>query len=318
LKERIVFCEDTLESNTDPCVAFVNGQLDISDQYNPAGIWQLGFQSRHHFLSADLDSIDVRILDDSPTLSGASMIYVDNIYYLISANAYDGDLVVLKYDNLWNYIETIPIISEANWSQGVTFDGERFYIAYLDTRLRTDPDFFPVWNNVHLAAFDREWNLLDDVAVTSYDTTDHQQTGRPWVIRHGNRLYVSYDIDSIDAVTHEEMLRWQARVNIYELNPDFTSVEDRAGNFSGTALEQNCPNPFSDHTSITYTTPITERVSLKVFDADGRQVATLVNEKKQPGKYTVPLNTNDLPNGIYFYHLTCGNYSQTKKMILIK
>jgi hypothetical protein len=318
MKEKFVYMLDTFEANSDPCVAFVNEQLDVSDQYNPSGIWQEGSASRHHFFSPDLDSITVRILDDSPNISGASMIWVEGFYYLISASEYTQGLVVLKYDNNWNFIEMNNLIDEANWSQGVAFDGQRLFVAYLDTRLRTEPHFFPVYNNVHVAAFDREWNIVDDVAVTNFDTTDHIIAGRPWVILHDNRMYVSYDVDSLDPVTHEELKMWQARVSIYELNPDFTSVEDRAENFSGTALEQNYPNPFSDHTSITFTTPIMERVSLNVYNADGRQVASLVNEQRQPGKYAVTLDAKELMNGVYFYKLITADYIQTRKCIVVK
>jgi hypothetical protein len=68
---------------------------------------------------------------------------------------------------------------------------------------------------VHLAAFDRAWNLIEDVAVTNYSSTDQQFTGRPWVLLHGNKLYVAYD----DVPLPEDLEKIQAFVSIYELNP---------------------------------------------------------------------------------------------------
>jgi hypothetical protein len=59
-------------------------------------------------------------------------------------------------------------------------------------------------------------------------------------------------------------------------------------------------------------------VSLKVYDILGREVATLVNEKQKPGNYQVEFDCTDLTSGIYFYKLESGNYSEVKKMLLLK
>jgi hypothetical protein len=59
-------------------------------------------------------------------------------------------------------------------------------------------------------------------------------------------------------------------------------------------------------------------VTLKVYDALGNEIATLVNEEKQPGIYEVEFNATDLSSGIYYYTLQTGSFNQTKKMILIK
>jgi hypothetical protein len=100
---------------------------------------------------------------------------------------------------------------------GIAFDGQRFYLAYMDTSLRSSPAFLPVSLNVHLAIFDRDWNLIEDVAVTNYTRADYKQPGRPWVLLHGNYVYVSYDLDTIDPTTKEEQGQWQAVVSMYEL-----------------------------------------------------------------------------------------------------
>ncbi|MEP0860022.1 MAG: T9SS type A sorting domain-containing protein, partial [Ignavibacterium sp.] len=59
-------------------------------------------------------------------------------------------------------------------------------------------------------------------------------------------------------------------------------------------------------------------VTLKVYDVLGKEITTLVNEEKQAGVYEVEFDGRNLPSGVYFYKLTAGNYSQTKKMILLK
>ncbi len=83
-------------------------------------------------------------------------------------------------------------------------------------------------------------------------------------------------------------------------------------------LNQNYPNPFNPTTKIKYSIPKTSNVELKVFDILGRKVAELVNEEKPAGNYTVDFNASKLSSGIYFYRITSGNFTQVKKMILLK
>ena len=86
----------------------------------------------------------------------------------------------------------------------------------------------------------------------------------------------------------------------------------------GFYLLDNYPNPFNPTTKIEYLVPETSMITLKVFDSLGREVSTLVDEIKSPGKYEVNFDGSDLTSGVYMYVLTAGNYSQIKKMILLK
>ncbi|MCB0721127.1 MAG: T9SS type A sorting domain-containing protein [Ignavibacteriae bacterium] len=83
-------------------------------------------------------------------------------------------------------------------------------------------------------------------------------------------------------------------------------------------LSQNYPNPFNPSTKITFSLPTNDHVSLKVFDITGKEVAVLVNESLNPGLYEVRFDAENLPSGMYFYRLTSDNFSETKKMVVIK
>ena len=83
-------------------------------------------------------------------------------------------------------------------------------------------------------------------------------------------------------------------------------------------LAQNYPNPFNPATTIMYEIPQYVFVTLKVYDILGREVAKLVNEEKPAGTFNVEFDGKALTSGIYFYQLKAGNYSETKKMILLK
>ena len=83
-------------------------------------------------------------------------------------------------------------------------------------------------------------------------------------------------------------------------------------------LSQNFPNPFNSSTTIHYQLPKDNLVSLKVYDVLGNEVKTLLSENKRAGYYTITFSVNDLSSGIYFYKLTAGEYSATKKFLLLK
>jgi hypothetical protein len=84
------------------------------------------------------------------------------------------------------------------------------------------------------------------------------------------------------------------------------------------ALYQNYPNPFNPATNITFDLPKGDFVRLKVYDALGREITTLVNDYRQAGRHTIQFNANELSSGIYFYKLSYENNSITSKMILSK
>jgi hypothetical protein len=294
--EKTVPLKSPNEADLDPSVAYLNGQLDVSDQYNPNGKWQDGVASHHHFFSTGLDSLGIMVLSDSPHISGVSMIFADGVYHIISADSYPGDLVVIRYDKNWKYLGVKNLIIQAHWSQGVVFDGRRFYVSYLNTSQRNPQKFFPVHYNVHLAAFDRDWNLLEDAALTNFVPSDKKQPGRPWVILHKNCLYVSFDCDSVDTATGEEMLAWQAFVKVYELTQSSTSTDGGSGGPigpSGYSLYQNYPNPFNPSTSIAYALLHGRRVRITVFDLQGRQVKTLVDGMQPAGRFKAYWNGID-------------------------
>jgi hypothetical protein len=84
------------------------------------------------------------------------------------------------------------------------------------------------------------------------------------------------------------------------------------------ALEQNYPNPFNPATSIKYQIPNTSRVTLKVYDVLGKEVATLVAAMEEPGHKSVQWNASGMASGVYFYRLTAGDFVQTRKLLLLR
>ena len=126
--------------------------------------------------------------------------------------------------------------------------------------------------------------------------------------------YFWYGFDRVSPLV--QALRW--------FGADVVDVENEVSSPLNFKLSQNYPNPFNPSTVISFQLSVGSKVSLKVYDILGNEVATLVNEEKEAGNYKVNFNaqqtTNNkqLASGIYFYTLRAGNFVQNRKMILLK
>ena len=127
---------------------------------------------------------------------------------------------------------------------------------------------------------------------------------------------VSFNIRNIGRNGYEQMIARQvilsgATDNASVVNSNITVPKQFI-------LYQNYPNPFNPSTTITYEMPTEGFVVLTVYDILGRLVKTLLNEEKPAGKHSVIFNSANFSNGVYFYKLRAGNYTQVRKMVLIK
>ena len=158
------------------------------------------------------------------------------------------------------------------------------------------------------------------IVLATYDA------GESWEIQMTNRSEILNRVYFVD-----EFSGWIVGDNgiiLHTTNGGVSFVEEEQIDEIPTefSLSQNYPNPFNPVTKIKYSIPsVTLRqaqsdisVTLKVYDVLGREVATLVNEEKPAGEYEVEFDGSALTSGIYFYRLKAGEFSETKKMILLK
>jgi uncharacterized protein (DUF608 family) len=83
-------------------------------------------------------------------------------------------------------------------------------------------------------------------------------------------------------------------------------------------LSQNFPNPFNPSTNISFSLPKQLQVSLRIYDLLGRELAKIVDERKDPGSYTVEWNARNFSSGVYFYRLQAGEFIKTKRLLLLR
>lgn len=116
--------------------------------------------------------------------------------------------------------------------------------------------------------------------------------------------------DTVYAVTNDAVYRvWHSYTGLNNVSTELPSQ------FS---LSQNYPNPFNPTTNIKFNIPKSGFVKLTVFDVLGKEIQTLVNEQLSPGSYSYDFDASHLPSGIYYYKIESNEFTQTKKMVLIK
>jgi hypothetical protein len=103
-----------------------------------------------------------------------------------------------------------------------------------------------------------------------------------------------------------------------EFTMKVTSVIEQAALPTDYALEQNYPNPFNPATTISFSLPTQSFVSLKVFDALGREVSILLADELPAGKYSRQWNAANMTSGVYFYRLQAGSFTGTKKLLFLR
>ncbi|HDR04816.1 MAG TPA: T9SS type A sorting domain-containing protein, partial [Candidatus Marinimicrobia bacterium] len=137
-----------------------------------------------------------------------------------------------------------------------------------------------------------------------------------------DRVYLAYqvpsEIETINPVeVWEDHMMWVYFMNA-EWDPSINpvSVEERMPN--NYTLEQNYPNPFNPVTTINYTVPTSEMLTLKVYNIAGQLVATLADGVAEAGSHTVQFDGSKLSSGVYFYQLSGASVNLTQKMVLMK
>lgn len=165
------------------------------------------------------------------------------------------------------------------------------------------------------------WDQQTTVSISSGTSVSTLQDGSYLInnIPPGEYVVTSFfgDVEKNENVTIENGITKQINFQFY--GEEFTSVE-KISNLTPTnfALWQNYPNPFNPTTIIRYDIPGDGMVELSIYDLLGRKLLTLVNEEQSAGNYEAKFIARNFASGVYIYKIVCGNFSKSKKMLLLK
>lgn len=210
------------------------------------------------------------------------------------------------------------MISDSYRSQlieGTRYDEKRniLYVTWKDER-----DFNTTNGNVEgdiMLAYstDRGVNWMTPEFIT--DRNDSTIGFKAGAILASGEYAVNYEVLSQDDIQN---INTMVRVYFRKREPLLTSYGDEISHLKEYILYQNYPNPFNPNTSISFYLPKRSNVKLSVYDIMGNEISALVSEEKNSGYHQIVFNGSTLYSGIYFYKIQTNNFTEIKKMVLIK
>ena len=319
--------EDSSQMRDDgPTMSYINGLVTLSGDYWPGGE-QVERGSHHHFVTTDLQLSGGKILK-SPDVPfhcpESSLRQLPNGDILIfTAVHYFGALKVLRLDKDWKFIDEHILRQDAFWPIGAVLSGRYRFVGYYETsRWKKDEGIFPVIN-IGLAAFDADWNLVQDEELTDFDYVPEGQNPVMGdgisVELLGNRLYVSYVVTEFKAAGGISDSR--TYVNLYDVLS--SDVEEKGDQPEKIALSTGYPNPFNSYVSFNVDMPVNQRLTAVVHDQQGHTVKQLLDSRQAAGTHILRWDGTDksgrsMASGIYFVQCRSGRFSAVRKVVMIR
>jgi hypothetical protein len=219
------------------------------------------------------------------------------------------------------FIPCNPSLGRINIGQSVTFqtdDWQRaLFLSYASENARIvwadHPTFPAILYNIYRKINDGEWEYIASTMDNEYTDEEVFLTCYECPIN----AVVHYFVKGVDVYERESEASNEVSAEVIARIPK-EQADISSEVIYEYSLSQNYPNPFNPTTKIDYSIKFAGEVTIKVYDVLGNEIATLVNERKEPGIYSVVFNAGTIPSGIYFYKLTSGSFTETKKLLLLK
>ncbi|MDI6802674.1 MAG: SBBP repeat-containing protein [Bacteroidota bacterium] len=270
------------------------------------------------------------------TMDSLNAINIATIKYNSSGNEqwvrfYEGTFPYYYSEGRFIKIDPYYNIVTAGWQAGYNYDFCTIKYDSLGNQL---------WVKGYNGAANAE-DFLEGLAVDKYGDiyvtgSAKDEINRPKITtikydKGGNQVWLQKYPDS-DSISYPKGIIVDKDLNVYVAGISFNPSDIIVLKYSqptsvvpilsevpdGFQLYQNYPNPFNSKTNIKYQITNSSFLRIKVYDVFGREVATLVNEKKEPGEYQVEWDAEGLASGLYYYRIISGRYIETKKALLIK
>jgi len=234
----------------------------------------------------------------------------------------DGGYVVAGYTNSFGaglgdmYIVKLNSSGTLQWNKtvgGASYDGARYIKQTSDGGyvLVGWTGSFGVgqYGGIHIVKFDANGNTCGN---TTSPTSVSGSGGTSYSPPSSTVTNQTSTVTTVTSLTDTCGTFTTITICVIGIKPISTEIP------SSFSLSQNYPNPFNPLTNIKFELPKSNYVTLKIYDALGREIATLINEQLAPGTYEVDWNGSNYPSGVYFYRLMTDNFNETKKMLMIK
>jgi hypothetical protein len=217
------------------------------------------------------------------------------------------------FTKIFAYVGTTNTDISANGVAAATIEG--------NTALPVELASFTATTNRNAVSLN--WSTATETNNAGFDVERKAATGTEWT-KVGNVTGngTTSEVRNYTFTDRANTGTYNYRLKQLDVNGNFEyfnlSNEIEVGVPNSFDMSQNYPNPFNPSTKINYDLPVDGNVSIVLYDLTGRQVASIVNEVKTAGYYTVSFNASNLASGMYFYRISASNFVSTKKMVLVK
>jgi subtilisin family serine protease len=234
------------------------------------------------------------------------------------------------------------IVQYENWSR-FSVDNPGFYTFQVELNKDNQIKFYykkikgvtndctigienPTGNDGLLVVYNNQY-LKDSLAVEIKTLPIWYKTDTlKGMIRNNNEIYYYFEVNDTTLDYGEYLanivINTNDKENPTKIIPVVLNYKKLVGNEKNIKLtynlEQNYPNPFNPATTIKFSIPTRNYVSLKIFDILGREVETLINQELDAGEYSYNFNASKLTSGVYIYKISAGDYQKSIKMLLVK
>ncbi len=232
------------------------------------------------------------------------------------------------YDNLTDYVlilrvpivvapsnailtyDDIAIVEEGD--PGTEFGDEGFW-DYVIVEASNGTDWIPLADGYDARA-DSDWlNAYQNSLAGNSSLFRTQTVNLLNTFSAGDTVVIRFRLSADPFVTG-----WGWAIDNISIQPTLVGIENVSAIPERFELSQNYPNPFNPTTTISYRLPSAGKVTLRIFDIKGSEVARIDEDQKPAGNYKINFDASDLASGVYIYRLTAGDFTAQKKMVLLK
>ena len=206
--------------------------------------------------------------------------------------------------------------------------GNLYYTKLFETTVgELFGDLIKIDENKYVISMGHDSGIITKLKLKITDSTGNELNSRIYPTGNYIETYSTMKVSNGDLIfVGDARYTFSENADIYILRtdsllnapPPIGIIQTETENPRVSFLYQNYPNPFNPNTAISFDLPVSGHTTLFLYDITGKIVKELVDAYKPAGNYTVKFDGSNLASGVYFYRLLSGNYSQTKKMVLIK